>query len=180
MGQGLQMNTGSVLIGKPRLGAWLSYGLGTENANLPSFVVMTNPRGGPIGSASHWTGGFMPAAYQGTRFRSQESPLLDLAAPAGVSVRMQRRSLDLLGELNREPLKKLRAERKTKRLDCDSSHLSALPNPNSSHAFFPTSWRFRCKRRQRMSAISRKRRGRGRRCTGWTTLARRTLDTTSV
>jgi hypothetical protein len=106
----LQMNTGSVLIGKPSLGAWLSYGLGTENANLPSFVVMTDPRGGPIGSASNWTGGFMPAAYQGTLFRSQGSPLLDLATPAGVSDRTQRRSLDLLGELNREHLKRLRAE----------------------------------------------------------------------
>ncbi len=100
----LQMNTGSVLIGKPSLGAWLSYGLGTENANLPSFVVMTDPRGGPIGSASNWTGGFMPAAYQGTLFRSQGSPLLDLATPAGVSDRTQRKSLDLLGELNREHL----------------------------------------------------------------------------
>ena len=51
----LQMNTGSVLIGKPSLGSWLSYGLGTENENLPSFVVMTDPRGGPIGGASNWT-----------------------------------------------------------------------------------------------------------------------------
>lgn len=100
----LQMNTGSVLIGKPSLGAWLSYGLGTENANLPSFVVMTDPRGGPIGSASNWTGGFMPAAYQGTLFRSQGTPLLDLATPLGVSDRTQRKSLDLLGELNREHL----------------------------------------------------------------------------
>ena len=78
----LQMNTGSVLIGKPSLGAWLSYGLGTENANLPIFVVMTDPRGGPIGSASNWTGGYMPAAYQGTLFRSQGSPLLGLATLA--------------------------------------------------------------------------------------------------
>src|SRR5689334_17761288 len=67
----LQMNTGSVLIGKPSLGAWLSYGLGTENESLPSFVVMTDPRGGPIGGASNWTGGFMPAAYQGTLFRGK-------------------------------------------------------------------------------------------------------------
>ena len=59
----LQMNTGSVFIGKPSLGSWMSYGLGTENANLPSFVVMTDPRGGPIGSASNWMAGFLPAAY---------------------------------------------------------------------------------------------------------------------
>ena len=70
----LQMNTGSVLIGKPSLGSWLSYGLGTENENLPSFVVMTDPRGGPIGGASNWTAGYMPAAYQGTLFRSRGRP----------------------------------------------------------------------------------------------------------
>jgi hypothetical protein len=100
----LQMNSGSVLIGKPCLGAWLSYGLGTDNENLPSFVVMTDPRGGPIGSASNWSAGYMPAAFQGTLFRSIGTPLLDLATPAGVSDRTQRHALDLLGELNREHL----------------------------------------------------------------------------
>ena len=101
----LQMNTGSVLIGKPSLGSWLSYGLGTENQNLPSFVVMTDPRGGPIGSASNWSAGYMPAAFQGTLFRSKGIPLLDLATPAGISARSQRESLDLLNRLNREHLK---------------------------------------------------------------------------
>jgi hypothetical protein len=98
----LQMNTGSIFIGKPCLGSWLSYGLGTTNQNLPGFVVMTDPRGGPIGSASNWTAGYMPAAYQGTLFRSGGSPLLDLATPEGTSDRTQRRSLDLLhaGGLN--------------------------------------------------------------------------------
>jgi hypothetical protein len=100
----LQMNTGAVQIGRPSLGAWLSYGLGTLNDSLPSFVVMTDPRGGPISSASNWTAGFMPAAYQGTLFRSQGSPLLDLATPAGVGPGGQRRSLDLLARLNREHL----------------------------------------------------------------------------
>jgi hypothetical protein len=96
----IQMNTGEVSIGKPCLGSWLSYGLGTENENLPSFVVMTDPRGGPIGSASNWSGGFMPAAYQGTMFRSQGSPLLNLATPPGTSEQTQRRGLDLLKQLN--------------------------------------------------------------------------------
>ena len=100
----LQMNTGSIFIGRPSLGAWLSYGLGTMNAALPSFVVMTDPRGGPIGSASNWSAGFMPAAYQGTLFRSIGSPLLDLATPEGTSDRTQRRSLDLLKSLNEEHL----------------------------------------------------------------------------
>jgi hypothetical protein len=101
----LQMNTGVVQIGRPSLGAWLSYGLGTLNDNLPSFVVMTDPRGGPISSASNWTAGFMPAAYQGTLFRSQGSPLLDLATPPGVGPGTQRRSLDLLGRLNQEHMR---------------------------------------------------------------------------
>lgn len=96
----LQMNTGSVLIGKPSLGSWLSYGLGTGNENMPAFVVMTDPRGGPIGSASNWTAGYMPAAYQGTLFRSGGTPLLDLATPEGITVRTQRHSLDLLKEMN--------------------------------------------------------------------------------
>jgi hypothetical protein len=100
----LQMNTGAVQIGKPCLGAWLSYGLGTLCDNLPSFVVMTDPRGGPIGSASNWSAGFMPAAYQGTLFRSQGTPLLDLATPPGVGGRTQRQALDLLARLNREHL----------------------------------------------------------------------------
>src|SRR5579864_2645628 len=102
----LQMNTGSVQIGKPCLGSWLSYGLGSLNENLPSFVVMTDPRGGPIGSASNWSAGFMPASHQGTLFRPQGTPLLDLATPTGVDDMTQRRSLDLLGQLNREHLSK--------------------------------------------------------------------------
>jgi len=100
----LQMNTGSVLIGKPSLGSWLSYGLGTVNESLPSFVVMTDPRGGPISGASNWTAGYMPAAYQGTLFRAAGAPLLDLATPPGTSPRTQRHSLDLLEKLNREHL----------------------------------------------------------------------------
>lgn len=99
----LQMNTGSIFLGKPSMGAWVTYGLGTDNESLPAFVVMTDPRGGPIGSASNWTAGFMPAAYQGTLFRSGAAPLLDLKPP--VDDRTQRRSLDLLKELNEEHLR---------------------------------------------------------------------------
>jgi hypothetical protein len=100
----LQMNTGSVVIGKPSLGAWLSYGLGNESDSLPSFVVMTDPRGGPISGASNWGTGFMPAAFQGTLFRSKGSPLLDLATPEGTSPRSQRHTLDLIQELNHKHL----------------------------------------------------------------------------
>jgi hypothetical protein len=101
----LQMNSGSIFIGKPTLGAWLNYGLGTLNRNLPGYVVMTDPRGGPIGSASNWTAGYMPAAFQGTLFRSGGSPLLDLTTPEGTDEVTQRRSLDLLKELNQQHLK---------------------------------------------------------------------------
>jgi hypothetical protein len=100
----LQMNTGAVQIGKPSLGAWLSYGLGTCNDSLPSFVVMTDPRGGPISGAPNWGAGYMPAAYQGTLFRGSGSPLLDLATPPGVSPAAQRAGLDLLARLNSDHL----------------------------------------------------------------------------
>jgi hypothetical protein len=98
----LQLNTGTPLVGKPSMGSWLTYGLGTQNDSLPAFVVMIDPRGGPIGSASNWSAGFMPAAYQGTLFRGQGSPLLDLATPPGVTPQQQRESLDLLKALNEE------------------------------------------------------------------------------
>jgi len=94
------MNTGSPLTGRPSLGAWLGYGLGSANENLPNFVVMTDPRGGPIGGAPNWGAGYMPARHQGTLFRSAGSPLLDLATPEGVSPRSQRQTLDLLSGLN--------------------------------------------------------------------------------
>jgi hypothetical protein len=100
----LQMNTGNVVIGRPCLGSWLSYGLGSENESLPSFVVMTDPRGGPISGPSNWTAGYMPAAFQGTLFRSVGAPLLDLTTPEGTSPRTQRSSLDLLKSLNEQHL----------------------------------------------------------------------------
>jgi hypothetical protein len=100
----LQMNTGSVTIGKPSLGSWLSYGLGTENESLPSFVVMTDPRGGPISGASNWTAGYMPAAFQGTLFRSKGAPLLNLKTPEGVTEATQREALDVLAKLNEQHL----------------------------------------------------------------------------
>ncbi len=100
----LQMNTGNINIGKPSLCSWLSYGLGTENESLPSFVVMTDPRGGPISGPSNWTAGYMPATYQGTLFRSTGAPLLDLATPPGTTASAQRESLDLLKKLNEQHL----------------------------------------------------------------------------
>jgi hypothetical protein len=96
------MNTGFTMNGFPCLGAWLSYGLGSENENLPAFVVLPDPRGLPAGGSIHWTPGFLPAAHQGVAFRSSGEPIPDLAAPAGVTSPRRRASLDLLDHMNRD------------------------------------------------------------------------------
>lgn len=96
------MNTGSILIGRPSLGSWGVYGLGTENQNLPGYVVILDKRGGPISGQPNWGAGFMPATYQGTLFRPLGDPVLDLHGAA--SPAQQRRELDLLGKLNQEHL----------------------------------------------------------------------------
>src|SRR5207248_1774842 len=75
-------------------------GLGTENENLPAFVVMLDHRGGPIGGPPNWGNGFMPAAHQGTQFRVSGDPIINLSPPAGIGAGQQRESLDLLGRLN--------------------------------------------------------------------------------
>lgn len=96
----VQMNTGSVFQGKPCLGSWVGYGLGTSNRDLPSFVVLIDPRGGPINGATNWSSGYMPATYQGTQFRTQGDPILDLSPRPPVTRDEQRRQLDLLSRLN--------------------------------------------------------------------------------
>jgi hypothetical protein len=96
----IQMNTGKILSGSPALGSWLNYGLGTENENLPGFVVMLDHRGGPISGAKNWSSGYMPAHYEGTIFRSRGTPILDLARPAGTAEAGQRRMLDTLRDYN--------------------------------------------------------------------------------
>ncbi|HJT36742.1 MAG TPA: DUF1501 domain-containing protein [Pirellulales bacterium] len=96
----LQMNTGFVRQGYPSLGSWVTYGLGTINQDLPAFVVFLDHRGGPIGGAPNWSSGFMPAAYQGTRFRTSGDPLIDLHPPLGITRAQQRQQLDLLGRLD--------------------------------------------------------------------------------
>ncbi len=96
----IQMNSGSLFQGKPCLGSWVTYGLGTENHDLPSFVVLLDPRGGPIGGAPNWSAGYMPATYQGTQFRTQGDPVLNLSPRAPVTRDEQRAQLDFLGKLN--------------------------------------------------------------------------------
>ena len=101
-----QMNTGFVQTGYPSLGSWVTYGLGTENQNLPAFVVFTDWRGGPIGGAPNWGNGFMPAAYQGTPFRSQGDPIVDLKPPKDMTPERQRRWLDFMKQVNEDHLRK--------------------------------------------------------------------------
>jgi hypothetical protein len=96
-----QMNTGSTLAGRPSLGAWVSYGLGTENANLPAFVVLEDNTGKVTNGPRNWGAGFMPAAYQGTPFLSGPEPISDLATPAEVGMARQQGKLAWLQTLNR-------------------------------------------------------------------------------
>ena len=96
----LMMNSGRILSGAPCLGSWVNYGLGTENQNLPGFVVMLDKTGGPISGAKNWHSGYMPAVYQGTVLRPTGEPILDLDVPKGMSDREQRRILDALKEQN--------------------------------------------------------------------------------
>ena len=97
----LQINCGRILQGHPSLGSWINYGLGSENQNLPGFVVMLDPRGGPTSGAPNWSNGYMPASYQGTLMRSGAQPILNLRPPASIDAASQRAEIDLLNELNR-------------------------------------------------------------------------------
>jgi uncharacterized protein (DUF1501 family) len=96
----LMMNSGKVTSGSPCLGSWVNYGLGSVNENLPGFVVMLDPTGGPISGAKNWSSGYMPATYQGTILRSKGAPIIDLNSPEGTSRAMQRELLDALNDVN--------------------------------------------------------------------------------
>lgn len=100
----LMMNSGRVLSGHPCLGSWVNYGLGSVNENLPGFVVMLDPRGGPISGARNWSSGYMPATYQASVMRSSGSPILDLQPPQEFAGQPQRRMLDTLRQLNQQHL----------------------------------------------------------------------------
>lgn len=92
------MNTGAILGGKPSLGSWVTYGLGSENENLPGYVLLFQVGG--LGGSANWSNGFLPAAYQGTRFQHQGSPVLNLSPPAELAD-VQRSTLDFTQALNR-------------------------------------------------------------------------------
>jgi hypothetical protein len=97
-----QMNTGSIFGGRPSLGAWVNYGLGTLNQNLPGFVVIKDSEGTVVNGVRNWGSGFMPAVYQGVEFSSEGVPIKHLDNPKGMSDERQREKLDLLATLNRQ------------------------------------------------------------------------------
>lgn len=99
-----QMNTGSLLSGRPSLGSWVSYGLGTENESLPAFVVLLDKPGRVAGGARNWGTGFMSATHQGTEIKNGDEPIANLSSPAGVDGERQRRKLEFLQKLNRRHL----------------------------------------------------------------------------
>jgi uncharacterized protein DUF1501 len=101
-----EMQTGQINLGFPSVGSWVTYGLGSQASSLPAFVVMTDARGGPLGGPNDWSAGFMPAAYQGTLFRSTGDPIVDLKPPAGMTTEDQRARLDTLAKLNELDMQK--------------------------------------------------------------------------
>ena len=96
----LMMNTGSPQFGRPSLGAWATYGLGSESKDLPAFVVFSSGKKGPSGGNSCWGSGFLPTVYQGVQFRGSGDPVLYLSNPPGVDQELQRDSLDAIRGMN--------------------------------------------------------------------------------
>jgi hypothetical protein len=100
----IMMNTGAQQFGRPSMGAWVTYGLGSESRDLPGFVVFSSGKKGPSGGNSNWGCGFLPTTYQGVQFRSSGDPVLYLSNPPGVDSALQRDSLDAVRTLNEERL----------------------------------------------------------------------------
>jgi hypothetical protein len=98
------MNTGHQIVGRPSMGSWLTYGLGSEASDLPGFVVLLSGENDPDGGKSCWGSGFLPTVHQGVQFRSEGDPVLFLRNPDGVSPQARRESLDLMRTLNQEHL----------------------------------------------------------------------------
>jgi len=99
-----QMNTGSILMGHPSVGSWVAYGLGSENRDLPAYVVLPDPGGGLKGGPPAWGSGYLPATYQGVTMRPGAQPILHLAPQPQISSAQQRATLELTLELSRRHL----------------------------------------------------------------------------
>ncbi len=94
------INTGSTRFGRPSMGSWITYGIGSESADLPGFVVLQSGPRGPRGGAALWSGGFLPTSYQGVPFRSGGDPILDLSRPKGISTEQQQETIQTIRDLN--------------------------------------------------------------------------------
>ncbi|HEX5102272.1 MAG TPA: DUF1501 domain-containing protein [Pirellulaceae bacterium] len=101
------MNTGNQQFGRPSMGAWVTYGLGSETQDLPAFVVFSSGKKGPSGGNSNWGNGFLPTVYQGVQFRGGSEPVLFLANPRGVDRQLQADSLDAIRALNQHRLEQV-------------------------------------------------------------------------
>ncbi len=99
VGSVCQMNTGDILAGRPSMGAWVTYGLGAANKNLPTFVILVDDRE-PLGGPKNWSAGFLPATFQGSFFRQGDTPIFHLKPPDGVSDEQQRNKIGFLRALN--------------------------------------------------------------------------------
>ncbi|MBM3753341.1 MAG: DUF1501 domain-containing protein [Acidobacteria bacterium] len=97
-------NTGSVRVGRPSIGSWVTYGIGSESKDLPGFVVLQSGPRGPRSGAALWASGFLPSAYQGVPFRSAGDPILDLSNPQGIDAEQQRRTIEAIRDLNKMEL----------------------------------------------------------------------------
>jgi len=96
----LFMNTGSGQFGRPSMGSWVTYGIGSESENLPGFVVLQSGPRGPRGGSVNWASGFLPTTYQGVPLRGSGDPILNIASPQGISATRQRDSIDAIRDLN--------------------------------------------------------------------------------
>jgi hypothetical protein len=103
----IMMSTGAQIFGRPSVGAWVCYGLGSESQDLPGFIVFSTGKKGPSGGNSNWGSGFLPTVYQGVQFRSSGDPVLYLSNPRGVDNELQRESLDAVSKLNQLHLQKI-------------------------------------------------------------------------
>ena len=111
----LMLNSGVPRFGRPSMGSWLTYGLGSQSKNLPGYVVLTTGRGAS-GGVSNWTSGFLPSTYQGVLFRSRGEPVLNLANPPGMTDEMQRQGLETLTRLTKRRFEQLRDPEITSRI----------------------------------------------------------------
>ena len=105
------VNTGSTRFGRPSMGSWITYGIGSESNDLPGFVVLQSGPRGPRGGAALWSGGFLPSAYQGVPFRSGGDPILDLSRPKGISADTQAGDDPDIRDLNLSQLTEIRRPR---------------------------------------------------------------------